>query len=167
MKKIYIVGGPGSGKTYISKVLSKKINIPFFELDNIFWKDVGKYTQKEDAFVRDKKFIEIISRDSWVVEGSYYKWVDEGFKRADIIVILKISKTVSIIRTIIRSLRERFNGKRKESLYSLYRMLKWGMGYDKKIIPVIFQKTNVYKDKRIVLRSTKEIDNYIKNINNR
>ncbi|MEG0516470.1 MAG: shikimate kinase [Cetobacterium sp.] len=35
--KIRIIGSPGSGKTCITHILSKKLNIKTTDLDNIFW----------------------------------------------------------------------------------------------------------------------------------
>lgn len=35
--KIHIIGGSGSGKSYICEKISKKFNIPHFDLDDIFW----------------------------------------------------------------------------------------------------------------------------------
>jgi len=161
MKKIYIIGGPGSGKTFISKVISKKTGIPFFELDNIFWKDIFKYSQKEDQLIRDKNFKEIVSRSSWIVEGSYYKWIDEGFKNADIIVILNISKIISSFRVITRSIRERYSGESKASFYSIYKMIKWGIGYDYKILPIIYKKADKYKNKVVIISSSKELSKLV------
>ena len=39
--KIYIMGSTGSGKTYLSKILSNKYNIEAFELDKIVYKYFG------------------------------------------------------------------------------------------------------------------------------
>ena len=35
--RIYIVGGPGSGKTTYAKKLSEKHKIPYVELDELYW----------------------------------------------------------------------------------------------------------------------------------
>ena len=35
--KIHIIGCSGSGKTYLAKALSKKYNVPHFDLDDIQW----------------------------------------------------------------------------------------------------------------------------------
>lgn len=37
MPKIYISGGPGSGKTTYAKKLSQELNIPCFDLDEVKW----------------------------------------------------------------------------------------------------------------------------------
>ena len=35
--KIHIIGGPGSGKTWLADRLSAEFNVPAFDLDDIFW----------------------------------------------------------------------------------------------------------------------------------
>lgn len=42
MKKIVLVGYMGSGKTEIGKLLAKKIELPFFDLDFLIEKELGK-----------------------------------------------------------------------------------------------------------------------------
>ncbi|MBR2744417.1 MAG: AAA family ATPase [Clostridia bacterium] len=39
MKKIYIIGPVGSGKTTLARALSKKFDIEMHELDKIVWDD--------------------------------------------------------------------------------------------------------------------------------
>ena len=39
-KKIYIIGPVGSGKTTLAKCLSKKYNIPYYELDKVVHDDI-------------------------------------------------------------------------------------------------------------------------------
>lgn len=39
MRKIYLIGIVGSGKTTLATVLSKKYNIQAYELDKIVWDD--------------------------------------------------------------------------------------------------------------------------------
>ncbi|MGB8451549.1 MAG: hypothetical protein WCD89_04380 [Anaerocolumna sp.] len=41
--KIHIIGGSGTGKTYVSEKISKQYKIPHFDLDNIFCIAKDKY----------------------------------------------------------------------------------------------------------------------------
>jgi adenylate kinase family enzyme len=38
MKKILVLGAPGSGKTFCALELSKKLNIPVYHLDSYYYK---------------------------------------------------------------------------------------------------------------------------------
>ena len=161
MKRIFLIGPPGSGKTYLSGKISEKLNIDKFSLDDIFWVDVGVYSQKEDPKIRDRKFNNITNADSWVAEGAYYEWIKKGLECSDKIIILKGSVILRTCRVIRRSLIDRIRGERKESFYSLYKMIKWGIRYNKTILPEIFRLTEDFENKRIVLNSKKEINNYL------
>lgn len=46
--KIYIMGSTGSGKTYLSKILSNKYNIEAFELDKIVYNQNNLMTHRSD-----------------------------------------------------------------------------------------------------------------------
>lgn len=54
INKIHIIVGSGSGKTYLANILSTKLKIPTYDLDNIFW-DNG-YHKKKDKELRDMDF---------------------------------------------------------------------------------------------------------------
>ena len=41
-RKLHILGGPGAGKTYVSKKLSKEYGYPVFDLDEFFWDKTKK-----------------------------------------------------------------------------------------------------------------------------
>ena len=60
MKKIVLVGYMGSGKTEIGKLLSKKVNLPFYDLDflieNEFSKTINQiFEEKGEIFFRKKE----------------------------------------------------------------------------------------------------------------
>jgi adenylate kinase family enzyme len=88
-KKIHIVGGPGSGKSYLAAKLSRELDIEHHDLDDIFWDHrIKGYGKKSDAMYRDEKLAIILTGDCWIIEGSYYKWLDQSFQESDVIVLL-------------------------------------------------------------------------------
>jgi adenylate kinase family enzyme len=74
-KKIHIVGSTGSGKTYLARHLSEQLKIPYYELDNVMWSSSIEMAGKNPPEIRDKLLKDIISKESWIVEGVYYKWL--------------------------------------------------------------------------------------------
>ncbi|HBS46640.1 MAG TPA: hypothetical protein DEA91_23180 [Paenibacillus sp.] len=70
--RIHIIGGSGSGKSYIAELLSDKLHIPHYDLDNIFWDhQSNEYGVKAPEDERDRRLREIIGLDSWIAEGVY------------------------------------------------------------------------------------------------
>ncbi len=64
--KIYITGGPGSGKTTTADRLSKQYNIPHFDLDDINWKNDNAcfYGQKRDPDERKEILANLLNNHS-------------------------------------------------------------------------------------------------------
>lgn len=162
--KIHIIGCSGSGKTYLAKALSKKYNIPHFDLDDIQWDNESNgYGKKMPVEKRNCLLQQILANNSWIIEGVYYAWVLESFEKADIIYVLDIPKYIYKYRIIIRFLKRKLGiekGK-KETLKSLYNLLKWTDSFQNrnlKEIKEIFQK---YENKVIWLSSVREIDRII------
>ena len=162
--KIHIIGCSGSGKTYLANALSKKYNIPHFDLDDIQWdNESNKYGKKIPVEKRNYLLQQILANNSWIIEGVYYAWVLESFEKADIIYVLDVPKYIYKYRIIIRFLKRKIGiekGK-KETLKSLYNLLKWTDTFQNrnlKEIKEIFQK---YENKVIWLSSVREIDRII------
>ena len=54
--KIHIIGGSGSGKSYLAKKLAKELYIPYYDLDNIFWDNSkDSYGNKNDEETRNNQ----------------------------------------------------------------------------------------------------------------
>ena len=66
MKKIVIFGKPGSGKSTLSKRLASVTGIRLHALDLIEYKKNG---DKVDSAIYDEAHENILSTDSWVIDG--------------------------------------------------------------------------------------------------
>jgi adenylate kinase family enzyme len=132
-KKIHIIGGPGSGKTFVAKTISEKFGIPHLDLDDIFWDKTSGYGNKADEQSRNEKLERFLDQSSWVVEGVYYQWLGESFDQADIIVILRTSRWLRHWRIIRRFVQRKLGLEysKSESLRSLVDLLKYNHSFDR------------------------------------
>ena len=125
--KIYIIGPVGSGKTTLSKVLSKKYNIKKYELDKVIWDDDNGNIKRTDEEV-NRLFNEIIDGDSWIIEDVGRKKFTDGIKKADITYYIDLPKLIIYKRCIIRWIKQKTGKEKynyKPTLKSLFEMLKW------------------------------------------
>lgn len=130
--KIHIVGGPGSGKTYSANKLEKEIGLLAYDLDKVFWDQTRESYVRSSEQHRDEKLAKILSNDSWIVEGVYYKWLANSFEDADIIIILNPSVYLRQWRIFKRFLYRKFVllDFKKETLSSFIEMFLWNQKYD-------------------------------------
>lgn len=147
MTKLYITGGPGSGKTTYAQRLAHRFNIPCFDLDDVKWMNTGSkgaYNQKRNKIERDKIVQDILSKPNWICEGVYFKeWVLPLMQEADKVIILKPATYVRQYRILKRSLKRLFNleyQKHRETLLRVYSLLKWSGEYDKKYFPKLIEQ---------------------------
>lgn len=66
MKKVVVFGKPGSGKSTLSKSLASTTEIKLHALDSIEFKKNG---DRVDRAIYDKQHENILSSDSWIIEG--------------------------------------------------------------------------------------------------
>ncbi len=165
--KIHIIGCSGSGKTYLANALAKKYNIPHFDLDNIQWNNnVEGYGTKRPLEERNAMLKEILHNNEWIIEGVYYAWVQQSFDEADKIYVLDMPRYLYKSRIIIRSIKRKLGiqqGKR-ETLKSVYNLLKWTETFQNKNLKEIKTILEKYENKVIWLSSKKDVREIIKAI---
>jgi adenylate kinase family enzyme len=123
MRRISVVGSPGSGKTTLGRELAASLAVPFIELDAIVhqpnWKDLTP-----DEF--RARVTEATAGDAWVVDGNYGAVRDVVWARADAVIWLDLPRRVVMYRVVLRTIRraltreQLWNGNR-EALDNFYR----------------------------------------------
>lgn len=111
MKRIYIIGPVGSGKTTFATALAKKYNLKYYELDKVAWDDDNGHVKRTDEEAK-KLLHKIVSKDSWVIEDVGRSKFIEGRERADIIYYIKLSRLKSYLRVTKRWFKQRFGNER-------------------------------------------------------
>ena len=163
--KIHIIGCSGSGKTYLANALSKKYNISHFDLDDIQWDNNSKgYGTKRPLGERNVLLQEILCNNEWIIEGVYYAWVQQSFDEADIIYVLDMPSYLYKSRIIIRFIKRKLGiqkGKR-ETLKSVYNLLKWTETFQNKNLKEIRSILDRYSNKVIWLSNKKDVEEIIK-----
>lgn len=148
--KIHIIGGSGSGKTYLADKLSKEYNIKHYDLDNLQWDNNAEtYGIKRNPDERRAMLQEILKEEEWIIEGVYYKWCKQCFSDADKIYLLEVPRHIYRYRIIKRFIKRKLGlekGK-KETLKSLKDLLKWADSYSDNDIPEIKKLIEPYTDK--------------------
>lgn len=150
--KIHIIGSSGSGKSYFAEKLSKKFNIPHYDLDDIEWK--RKYDVDNDPLTKEKLLNEILKKDDWIIEGVYHTWCGKCFLDADKIFILNTSKTLCKVRVLRRYIKRLFKlEKGKVSTFKdLLGLLNWVDEFHNQVMPEIRETLKPYKEKIFEIR---------------
>lgn len=163
--KIHIIGCSGTGKTYLAKKLSNKYNIPYYDLDNIYWDNSSQgYGIKTSVEKREALFQKILEKDNWIIEGIYYKWLEQSFKDANIIYILDLPKYICKFRIIKRFIKRKLKletGK-KETLKSLLELLKWTDKFQNENMKEIIKILKKYEEKVYFIRNKNDLQKILK-----
>ena len=152
MMKIHIIGGPGSGKSFLAEKLSKELGISHFDLDDLQWDNKSaSYGIKRSPDERDRLLNDVLSHNDWIIEGVYYAWCQQCFADADSIYVLNVQRYKYRYRIIRRFVRRKLGlekGK-KENLKSLRELLKWADKYQTVNLVEIRKLLMPYSDKVI------------------
>ncbi|GMK39806.1 DNA topology modulation protein [Paenibacillus sp. CCS19] len=159
MRKIYIVGIVASGKTTMARQLSRQLNVPWHELDNIVYHqtDEGriKRTPKEQQEV-----IEDIDRGGgWIFEGvdrTSYRCL---YEMADTIIVLDPPLWKRRYRIFVRYVKQQLGIEQcgyKSDLKMLRMMYRWTNEFERNRADFEMRLTP-YREKLVRIADLKEL----------
>ena len=99
MKRIMIIGGGGSGKSTLSRILSEKTNLPVVHLDRLFWREGWVNIPREEFNILLR---EELKNDKWIIDGNYDRTLQERLKRCDTVIYLDYPRRTCIFGVLKR-----------------------------------------------------------------
>lgn len=161
MNRISIIGGSGTGKTVLSDNLGKILKLPVYHLDGL---NYSSNWQEVDKSKRDKKFLNLIKKSKWIMDGTYRKTLKDRLKASDLIIYLDYSTFKQLKGVIGRYIKS--GGKEKPEIPGckerlnmkfLIWVLKWRKTKRKELIDALKE---IDQDKILIFKNRRELNKW-------
>ncbi len=167
MKRVLVVGCPGSGKSTFSKKLAKKTGLPIVHLDYYYHQLQHNYYVDTESW--NAKVAELIKPDKWIMEGNYGATFPERFRAADTIIFIDIQRRICFYRILKRRIyyrkrrRDEMPDDWVEKLSSEFLQYVWH--FNKRSRPKILQQININKNENVLIfKKSKTAEDYLNSI---
>jgi len=98
--RINVIGTSGSGKTTFGRELASALQIPFIELDAIFWEPDWSEPDDSELF---PKLSAALAGDHWVLDGNYTRTLDIKWERVETVIWLDFSFPRTVTQAVKRA----------------------------------------------------------------
>ena len=159
---IILIGSPGSGKSYLARHFSEKLNISVHHMDNLYWRPDKTHITRAELV---NAIADIMQQDEWIIDGNYISTMEQRVQGADIIIYLDFPT-----EQCIEGIRSRIGQKRadmpwiEEALDEEF--LEFVLNFKEEINPQIEQLLTKYSEKRVIRITSIEEKERLKGISN-
>ena len=152
MKKVIIIGCPGSGKSTFSKSLHKITKIPLHHLDMLFWNE-DKTTVEKYVFL--DRLLKIIQNDEWIIDGNYGSTMELRMQACDTVIFLDYPLEVCLNGIKDRKGKIRSDMPWIESDEDDAEFIEFITNYNSQSRPEVMELLDRYSHKDIIIFSTR------------
>ena len=161
MKKIIVIGCPGSGKSTFSKALHKITDIPLFHLDMMNW-NADKTTVSKAVF--RERLEEVLQKDEWIIDGNYGSTMEFRMKECDTVIFLDYPLDVCL-----DGIKERRGKKRSDMPWieteEDAEFTRFIINYNTESRPRVIELLEKYSDKKVyIFRNRAEAEAFLSGI---
>lgn len=161
MKKVIVIGCPGSGKSTFSKALHELTAIPLYHLDLLKWNS-DKTTVSKEIFL--ERLENVLVLDRWIIDGNYGSTIELRIKECDTVFFLDYP-----LQLCLDGIKQR-QGKPRSDMPWVEteddaEFLEFIRNYNLQSKPEVLELFEKYSEKKIVVfRSREEADGYLKGV---
>lgn len=98
--RINVIGTSGSGKTTFGRELAQVLQIPFIELDAIFWGPNWSEPEDSELF---PKLSAALTGDNWVLDGNYSRTMHIKWAQVEAVIWLDFSFPRTVAQAVKRA----------------------------------------------------------------
>ena len=160
MKKIIVIGSPGSGKSTFSKALHTKTGIPLYHLDMMYWNEDRTAVPKALFHERLKCALE---KDEWIIDGNYSSTMEMRMSLCDTVIFLDFPTEICL-----EGIKERCGKKRSDIPWvetnEDAEFIEFVKSFGTEQRPKILDLLAKYSDKNIIIFfDRKEAEHFLEN----
>lgn len=162
MRKVIVIGCPGSGKTTFAEKLNKCTGLPLYYLDAVWHKPDRTHITREEF---DKRISEIFTTDEWIIDGNYKRTIEILLKECDTVFLFDLPTDVCLQGAAERVGKGRHEMPWIETEFDP-EFRRFIEDFPKDTLPYIYKLLEKYnKDKEIIIfHSRKEADKFIERL---
>ena len=152
MKKVIVIGCPGSGKSTVSRALHNKTGIPLYHLDMMYW-NADKTTVEKSVFL--ERLSAVLEKDEWIIDGNYGSTMELRMAACDTVIFLDYPLDVCL-----DGIKER-RGKPRSDMPWIEteedaEFIEFIKNYNEQQKPKVLELLEKYSDKNIVIFKSRE-----------
>ena len=162
MKKVIVIGCPGSGKSVFSRTLHDITGLPLYHLDMINWHEDKTILSREELI---EKINEIGATDEWIMDGNYGGTMELRMSLCDTIVFLDFPTDVCLEGIMARRGTQRPDMPWRDSNDLEEEFIESVKNYYSQNRPTVLERIKKFSDKNVfIFRSRKESDGFLKTL---
>lgn len=153
MKRVIVIGCPGSGKSTFSKELNKITGIPLCHLDMLYWNE-DKTTVEKAVFL--ERLYKTMEQDEWIIDGNYASTMETRIKACDTVIFLDYPLDVCLDGIRTRRGKARSDMPWMESGEDDEEFIEFIKNYNSQSRPRVMELLDKYSDKNIYIFTSRD-----------
>lgn len=160
MKKVIVIGCPGSGKSTFARALHERTGLPLYHLDMMYWNE-DRTTVAKSVF--RQRLQQALDADTWIIDGNYQSTIELRLQACDTVFFLDYPQDVCLDGALSRRGQKRTDIPWIEPIDDIdSEFLQFIQNYNTNNRPIVLDLLNQYCNKSIhIFKTRQEADHYL------